>query len=382
MKKLVCILLALTMALGCAAVCAEESDDTEKTSLLVIRGEEGDDPAPVYEKKEDEEAAALLEPGCLCGLVRDLTEQGENWFHIVYMNEKKEGAAGYVAADRAKILTLGEFKKLMQDSDKANEMMDLMDAVEAYLQAADGNQAAGNAATGSSTDFSQTKKISEFYNAAMDALKEIAGLDFSGELEQITAMGEEIAEKAAGAGADLLDTAADAAGRIIEAAGEELEGQMDEKLPDLIDKAAGMAEDVLDAAADKARDVIGEAEEKFGQLGDGKLPETVDEMIGVLDETLEKIRNTETGLPEIDADAFRDQMKDLNDKLGDAAGDAGSALMEKMNGLLDQAKNALGYGEMASGMIQGLTDVYRENGFLAATDSLLNAIRALIGDGD
>ena len=350
MKKLVCILLALILALGCTAVCAEESDDTEKTSLLVILGEEGDDPAPVYKEKEDTEAAALLKPGCLCGLVLDLTEQGENWFFIVYLNEKKESAAGYVAADRAKILTPAEFRELMQDPAKANEMMDLMDAVTAYLHAANGNQDAGGGAAGG-TDSGIKDKISGFYNKAMDALKELYSMDFSDELGQISAMGKEIADKAADVGMDLLDTAVDAGA------------------------------DLLGTAADTAGQVIGNVgRELKEQLEDGNLSDPVDEMISLLDETMEKIRETETGLPEINTEEFRDQMKDLNNKLGDAAGDAGDALLEKMNGLMDQARDALGYGDMASGLVDGLADTYRDDGFLAATDSLLNFIRLMIGD--
>ena len=362
MKKLVCMLLALVLALGCAAVCAEEADDAGKTNILVILGEEGGDPAPVYKEKGDTEAAALLKPGSLCGLVQDLTEQEENWYYIVYMTEKRESAAGYVAADRAKILTLAEFRELMQNSDKANEMMDLIDAVTAFLQTADGNKDAGNKASGSGTDSSLKDQIAEFYNEAMDALQELYNMDFSDELDQLSAMGEEIANKAVDVGMDLLETAVDAGS-------------------DFLDTVADVGAEFLDTAADAAGEAVGDAgEELKEQLEDGNLSESVDEMIKMLDETLEKIRSTKTTLPEIDTEKLRDQMKDLNNKLGNAAGDVGDVLVEKMNELMDQAKEVLNYGETASGMIDGLADTYRNDGFLATTENLLNLIRMIIGD--
>ena len=140
MKKLLCWLTVLALLVCCAGGLAETADGNEKTAFLQITGSA---PVPVYREITDTEKADELQPGQLCGLVDDVTtETGIRWYQIIYLNAAKKGAVGYIRPEYAHRLTLAEFNALAQDPAKANEAMDLLDAVNASLKSGNGSIAA------------------------------------------------------------------------------------------------------------------------------------------------------------------------------------------------------------------------------------------------
>ena len=73
MKKLICMMLAVLLAVGCAGSFAESKDENEKTAFLQIK--EGVT-ATVAAAAGDTEGIDTLESGRFCGLIEE-AEQGE-----------------------------------------------------------------------------------------------------------------------------------------------------------------------------------------------------------------------------------------------------------------------------------------------------------------
>lgn len=354
MRKGICLLLVIMMVTACVCAFAEEGaggeNASEETSFLVIQGE---DPVPVYESVADREKADELKPGQVCGLIREVTEAGVKWFHIVYVNSARKGASGFICPDQARILSLAEFKKLLGDSDKANEVMDLLDAVEEYLDSVSAEKEAGNSVAGNETANHTAGAFRDFYNQGMKALQDAFSLDFSEDLKQLEEKEKELAGKAADAVTDIVETVADG------------------------------AEKLMDTAVDSAESLKEAAEEEIRKHAEGTLPEAAEDISALLDDVLDMIRDVESGeLAEADWQGVQDRLQELNGKLGEVTGDAGEVLQEKLEEILDRAEEVLGYGQTASAVLSELPDVYRENGFLSTTESLLGIIRMLIGDTD
>ncbi len=330
---------------------------------------------PVYESVADREKADELKPGQVCGLIREVTEAGVKWFHIVYVNSARKGASGFICPDQARILSLAEFKKLLGDSDKANEAMDLLHAVEEYLDSVSAEKEAGNSVAGNETANHTAGAFRDFYNQGMKALQDAFSLDFSEDLKQLEEKEKELAGKAADAVTDIVETVADGAEKLMDTAVEEAKTVMD--------NAAEQAEALLSAAVDSAEFLKEAAEEEIRKHAEGTLPEAAEEISALLDDVLDMIRDVESGeLAEADWQGVQDRLQELNGKLGEVTGDAGEVLQEKLEEILDRAEEVLGYGQTASAVLSGLPDVYRENGFLSTTESLLGIIRMLIGDTD
>jgi len=204
MKKLISLILAVLMIGLYACGIAEETEGSEETSFLRIR--EGVT-AQVFKEPGGEEAVDTLEGGRICGLLDEgVSAAGAAWFQVFYLNSKKEGAVGYINAEDAEKLTADQLKALMEDPAMLNEILDLIDALDAFLGTANGDTENGGGTS--------LNKMQSLYKQAMDKLKKVFSTDVSSELGSLEEKGKELADKAKEAGKDLLDKAKEAGGNL------------------------------------------------------------------------------------------------------------------------------------------------------------------------
>ena len=333
MKKLISLILAILMAMGCISCIAEKAAASEDTAFLQIR--EGVT-ARVYGKPGDQQAVDSLQSGQFCGLIEETAEGGISWYYVFYLNSRKEGTTGYINADDAKRLKEEELLALMEDPDKINEILDLLDALNEFLKTKD---TATDVGTVSTKQDGTAKKsgIADLYDRAMKALKQVLDMDVSSELGKLTEAGKELAEKAIGAGKDLLEAAADGTKNLIDKAGSAIKDELDEKLPEAKEKLGELAEGVTDAV------------ESLKETSPGEI--------------LEKLQDKVEDATELLQDNFnRDKLDDLLDKVSDGfeslkenAGDKLKDAQEKMQGLLDSANQVMGEG--TGNAIDGLNNL-------------------------
>ncbi len=258
MKKWISLILAVLMIGVCAAGIAEGAEETGKTAFLRIK--EGVT-AQVYEKPGDEKAIDSLAGGKFCGLIDTVTaESGDAWYQVFYLNSKGEGTPGYIKAEDADQLTEEELNALMEDPAVLNEILDLVDALDAYL----------NGKTGSTGNAQPENQFKALYEKAMTELQKLYNTSISPELDNLEKQGKELADQAKAAGEDLKN--------------------------DVTNALKSMEGKNTDDAIDSLMDSISEAIEKRAGKPDEKLQEVLDKMPGLL--------------------------KDLNEKLGDESGNA------------------------------------------------------------
>ena len=214
MKKLICLMLAVMLA-AAAGCLAESGDENEKTAFLQIK--EGIT-AEVVRAAGDTEGIDTLKSGQFCGLIEETEHEGILWFHVFYLNSRQQGATGYIRAEEAEQLTSEKLKELMEDPDRANEILDLIDALNDYLNSgnagssAAGKEPAADGGNGSGTEGKAGKsRMEQLYKEVMDALTQVFNTDLSAEWEKAETAGKEAARKAAEAGQDMLDAVKDGA---------------------------------------------------------------------------------------------------------------------------------------------------------------------------
>ena len=284
MKKWISLILAVLMIGVCAAGVAEGAEETGKTAFLRIK--EGVT-AQVYEKPGDEKAIDSLAGGKFCGLIDTVTaESGDAWYQVFYLNSKGEGTPGYIKAEDADQLTEEELNALMEDPAVLNEILDLVDALDAYL----------NGKTGSTGNAQPENQFKALYEKAMTELQKLYNTSISPELDNLEKQGKELADQAKAAGEKLVDEA--------KKAGEDLKN-------DVTDALKAMDGKNTNDAIDSLMDSISEAVEKRTGQSDQNLQDTLDHMSTAL--------------------------KELNDKVGQGAGNASSGF----NQILDDAKDFL-----------------------------------------
>ena len=231
MKKLISLILAVLMIGLYACGIAEETEGSEETSFLRIR--EGVT-AQVFKEPGGEEAVDTLEGGRICGLLDEgVSAAGAAWFQVFYLNSKKEGAVGYINAEDAEKLTADQLKALMEDPAMLNEILDLIDALDAFLGTAN-----GDTENGSGTSLN---KMQSLYKQAMDKLKKVFSTDVSSELGSLEEKGKELADKAKEAGKDLLDKAKEAGGNLKDSISDAIggkDGESGKKIDEIMDKVS------------------------------------------------------------------------------------------------------------------------------------------------
>ena len=322
MKKWISLILAMLMIGVCAAGVAEGAEETGKTAFLRIK--EGVT-AQVYEKPGDEKAIDSLAGGKFCGLIDTVTaESGDAWYQVFYLNSKGEGTPGYIKAEDADQLTEEELNALMEDPAVLNEILDLVDALDTYL----------NGKTGSTGNAQPENQFKALYEKAMTELQKLYNTSISPELDNLEKQGKELADQAKAAGEKLVDEA--------KKAGEDLKD-------DATDALKSMEGKNTDDAIDSLMDSISEAIEKRAGKPDEKLQEVLDKMPGLL--------------------------KDLNDKLGDESGNAISGFDK----FLDNAKSFLSGNDFTTvqNAMKELGTKFQNGGFSNGTKGLSDFLDTL-----
>jgi hypothetical protein len=317
MKKLITLILAVVMAAVCACGAAEGTGSAEKTAFLRIR--EGVT-AQVYDKPGSGNAVDSLAGGRICGLIDEgTTEAGAAWFHVFYLNSKREGAPGYINAKDAEQLTEEELKALMEDPDLLNEILDLVDALDAYL----GAGSSGKKTTGSGAQ--PQNDFTALYQLAMKELQKLLDTNVSSGLDELQKKGEELADQAKEAGEKLIGDSKKAGEELIneaKKAGESLKDDLTKALESMDGKKA-------DEAIDSLMDSVNEAIEKQTGKTDGKIRDALDQMsktlkdldvqIGessgkAIDSFGSLIEDTQSFLNGADFAKVNEAMKDLGEK--------------------------------------------------------------------
>ena len=254
MKKLISLMLAVLMVALCACGIAEGTDVSAKTAFVQIKEVVT---AQVFKKPGDEKAVDTIPGGQICGLLDEETsETGAAWFQVFYLNSKKNGTTGYINAEDAEQLTEEQLKALMNDPEKLNEILDLVEALDAYLGKKSGNAGNGNATA--------ENQLTTLYKMAMDALQKLFSAGASPALDNLKKQGKELADKAKEAGKNLKDGVTDALSDMKgKETGEAIDSLMD-SINDAIEKRAGKSDQKIEDALDKVSDALKDLDTKLG----------------------------------------------------------------------------------------------------------------------
>ena len=266
MKKTLCLMLTLLLALPFGYSLAEAAGDRVGSFLLIPEGE----PVPVYTEITDAEPADALESGKLCGLLKEVSEQEVLWDLVVYADREKKAAIGYVRADQVILLSTDEFQALMQSPEKMNEVLDLLQAIDEILSEKTQQTAAvpAGSGTGSSSGSQPPKKTGlpdfrAFYNTAMQSLDKILNAGLPPEIGNAADTVRDLTQRAVKAGADAANSAIGG-----------ISGFIQENSGKVIPKATEDLKQILEKAGDSVsafkenfeNSLLPEYKEKAGEL--------------------------------------------------------------------------------------------------------------------
>ena len=326
MKKTLCLMLALLLALPFGYSLAEAAGDRVGSFLLIPEGE----PVPVYTEITDAEPADALESGKLCGLLKEVSEQEVLWDLVVYADREKKAAIGYVRADQVILLATDEFQALMQSTEKMNEVLDLLQAIDEILSEKTQQTAAVPAGSGTgSSSGSQTPKktglpdFRAFYNTAMQSLDKILNAGLPPEIGNAADTVRDLTQRAVKAGADAANSAIGG-----------ISGFIQENSGKVIPKATEDLKQILEKAGDSVsafkenfeNSLLPEYKEKAGELYE-QARELAGEGVTVRD-VLQSWVEQATSL-----EGIASQAPSLVDSIG--AGVLSGA--DTLNGIIDQA---------------------------------------------
>ena len=306
MKKLISLILAVLMAGLCACGIAEETEQSGGSVLLRIK--EGMT-AQVFAKPGDGQAIDTLAGGRICGKLGEETAETGTWFWVFYLDSPKAGAAGYINAKDAEQLTDDQMKALMEDPATFNEILDLIDAMNAYLSKEDGNTEIGGNKPGN--------EMKTLYERAMDSLKKIFNTSVSAELDNLEKEGKEIADKVKETGKALLDKA--------KKTGKDLKDGVTDALSSLKGKDIG---EVMDSLKDR----INETVEKLT----GKSGFKVEDVLGNVSDALKDLRTRLNGITGNQDGGIADIVNNAKDWLNNADF---SKVNDTVNSLVDKVKD-------------------------------------------
>ena len=263
MKKLISLMLALLMVALCACGIAEGTEEAAaKTAFVRIK--EGVT-AQVFKKPGDKKAVDTLAEGTVCGLLNEeTTEAGAAWFQVFYLNSRKEGTPGYINAEDAEQLTEEQLKALMDDPAMLNEVLDLIDALDAYL-----NKKTGTTGNGG-TDLDLIAELKSLYKQAADGLQKLLNASGTPDLDKLAKEGKELADKAKDAAEDLIDEAKKAGKKLPEEANNLKDG--------VTDALSSMEGKNTDEAIDSLMDSISKSIEERTGKQDQKIEDALDKV--------------------------------------------------------------------------------------------------------
>lgn len=326
MKKTLCLMLTLLLALPFGYSLAEAAGDRVGSFLLIPEGE----PVPVYTEITDAEPADALESGKLCGLLKEVSEQEVLWDLVVYADREKKAAIGYVRADQVILLATDEFQALMQSPEKMNEVLDLLQAIDEILSEKTQQTAAvpAGSGTGSSSGSQPPKKTGlpdfrAFYNTAMQSLDKILNAGLPPEIGKAADTVRDLTQRAVKAGADAANSAIGG-----------ISGFIQENSGKVIPKATEDLKQILEKAGDSVsafkenfeNSLLPEYKEKAGELYE-QARELAGEGVTVRD-VLQSWVEQATSL-----EGIASQAPSLVDSIG--AGVLSGA--DTLNGIIDQA---------------------------------------------
>ncbi len=326
MKKTLCLMLTLLLALPFGYSLAEAAEDRVGSFLLIPEGE----PVPVYTEITDAEPADALESGKLCGLLKEVSEQEVLWDLVVYADREKKAAIGYVRADQVILLATDEFQALMQSPEKMNEVLDLLQAIDEILSEKTQQTAAVTAGsgTGSSSGSQPPKKTGlpdfrAFYNTAMQSLDKILNAGLPPEIGKAADTVRDLTQRAVKAGADAANSAIGG-----------ISGFIQENSGKVIPKATEDLKQILEKAGDSVsafkenfeNSLLPEYKEKAGELYE-QASELAGEGVTVRD-VLQSWVEQATSLEGIAS---------LAPSLADSIGAGVLSGADMLNGIIDQA---------------------------------------------
>lgn len=326
MKKTLCLMLTLLLALPFGYSLAEAAGDRVGSFLLIPEGE----PVPVYTEITDAEPADALESGKLCGLLKEVSEQEVLWDLVVYADREKKAAIGYVRADQVILLATDEFQALMQSPEKMNEVLDLLQAIDEILSEKTQQTAAvpAGSGTGSSSGSQPPKKTGlpdfrAFYNTAMQSLDKILNAGLPPEIGKAADTVRDLTQRAVKAGADAANSAIGG-----------ISGFIQENSGKVIPKATEDLKQILEKAGDSVsafkenfeNSLLPEYKEKAGELYE-QASELAGEGVTVRD-VLQSWVEQATSLEGIAS---------LAPSLADSIGAGVLSGADMLNGIIDQA---------------------------------------------
>lgn len=326
MKKTLCLMLTLLLALPFGYSLAEAAGDRVGSFLLIPEGE----PVPVYTEITDAEPADALESGKLCGLLKEVSEQEVLWDLVVYADREKKAAIGYVRADQVILLATDEFQALMQSPEKMNEVLDLLQAIDEILSEKTQQTAAvpAGSGTGSSSGSQPPKKTGlpdfrAFYNTAMQSLDKILNAGLPPEIGKAADTVRDLTQRAVKAGADAANSAIGG-----------ISGFIQENSGKVIPKATEDLKQILEKAGDSVsafkenfeNSLLPEYKEKAGELYE-RASELAGEGVTVTD-VLQSWVEKATSLEGIAS---------LAPSLADSIGAGVLSGADMLNGIIDQA---------------------------------------------
>lgn len=326
MKKTLCLMLTLLLALPFGYSLAEAAGDRVGSFLLIPEGE----PVPVYTEITDAEPADALESGKLCGLLKEVSEQEVLWDLVVYADREKKAAIGYVRADQVILLATDEFQALMQSPEKMNEVLDLLQAIDEILSEKTQQTAAvpAGSGTGSSSGSQPPKKTGlpdfrAFYNTAMQSLDKILNAGLPPEIGKAADTVRDLTQRAVKGGADAANSAISG-----------ISGFIQENSGKVIPKATEDLKQILEKAGDSVsafkenfeNSLLPEYKEKAGELYE-QASELAGEGVTVRD-VLQSWVEQATSLEGIAS---------LAPSLADSIGAGVLSGADMLNGIIDQA---------------------------------------------
>ena len=326
MKKTLCLMLTLLLALPFGYSLAEAAGDRVGSFLLIPEGE----PVPVYTEITDAEPADALESGKLCGLLKEVSEQEVLWDLVVYADREKKAAIGYVRADQVILLATDEFQALMQSPEKMNEVLDLLQAIDEILSEKTQQTAAVPAGSGTgSSSGSQTPKktglpdFRAFYNTAMQSLDKILNAGLPPEIGKAADTVRDLTQRAVKAGADAANSAIGG-----------ISGFIQENSGKVIPKATEDLKQILEKAGDSVsafkenfeNSLLPEYKEKAGELY-----EQASELAG------EGVTVTDVLQSWVEKATSLEGIASLAPSLADSIGAGVLSGADTLNGIIDQA---------------------------------------------
>ena len=326
MKKTLCLMLTLLLALPFGYSLAEAAGDRVGSFLLIPEGE----PVPVYTEITDAEPADALESGKLCGLLKEVSEQEVLWDLVVYADREKKAAIGYVRADQVILLATDEFQALMQSPEKMNEVLDLLQAIDEILSEKTQQTAAVPAVsgTGSSSGSQPPKKTGlpdfrAFYNTAMQSLDKILNAGLPPEIGNAADTVRDLTQRAVKAGADAANSAIGG-----------ISGFIQENSGKVIPKATEDLKQILEKAGDSVsafkenfeNSLLPEYKEKAGELY-----EQASELAG------EGVNMTDVLQSWVEQATSLERIASLAPSLADSIGAGVLSGADMLNGIIDQA---------------------------------------------